>query len=60
MKTTMRFEREGRAFTFDEVECPFLPEGTLVSCGQVAAARVVTNFVHFHDDDTVTQWIVAK
>lgn len=60
MKTRIRFEGRETVWTYDEIECPLLPEGTLVSCKNVAAARVVSQFVHFNEDDTVSQWLVAK
>jgi hypothetical protein len=60
MKTRIRFEGTERTWTYDEVDCPPLPEGTPVSCKHVAAARVVSQFVHFNEDETVEQWLVAK
>ena len=60
MKTFLEIVSGDTTYTYDEIECPPLPEGTLIACPKVAAARIVYQLIYITHDDEVKQRCVAK
>lgn len=60
MKTYLEFQGVDKNLIYDEIECPPIPEGTLISCPRVAGARIVSQWIYVDINDEVKQRLIAK